>query len=129
VVDNELGFYATAAQVIPVLWLVIVFEGRALSRNLIRAAERSAVTYRASILLFTTASVVGLVGELIALDALREGKRTDFTLWFVYLSLIFQVAWIAIGLVLTLIPRTVRGVGPGDRDEDREEEDDWPAID
>jgi len=67
--DANLTFYATAAQVIPVLMIVMVFEARATTRNLFG-------TGRPTRILAFVVVILSCLGEIAALTALLAGEHS-----------------------------------------------------
>jgi hypothetical protein len=93
-----LGFYEAAAQIIPILLIVIAFEARMFGRRELGTAER-----------VIACAIVGLVGvgEAITLRVLMNETANDFE---------ETMVWSALGLEAGLIGAIILTTGGVDRD-------------
>jgi uncharacterized membrane protein YozB (DUF420 family) len=94
--DPHTDFYRTAATVLPVFLITLVFQVKAFEPT--HEAERLT-----SLLLLTVFMALAVVGEVAALKVLYDGRASEDELGWVVTALQFAGLGIVIGLVFRLV--------------------------
>ena len=108
--ENELAYYGAVAQVVPVLLLAIAVEVRFTSwisgSGKVAAWANRLIIYAVFVLLF--------VAEILAVDALRQGKASSDASFWTMLAVVSAMLTLFLG-VLTVTMRNLQRPAGSDR--------------